>query len=167
MATWRIISERSCIYYRIRHLGLFWSRGTFARAEGQVILGEGLSKAYVYASVPVVSLQSGVRLRDKTVQGKRFFNEKTFPTTSFVSYEVRQGKHPSRFIALGELSLKGITHKAKIAFRIVDVKESKFGKVAHFKGEMELDRRVFGIGMAASWLGRNVQLQIDVYGEKL
>ncbi len=167
MATWRIISERSSIYYRIRHLGLLWSRGTFARPEGQIILGEGLSKAYVYASVPIASIQSGIRMRDRKVQGNRFLNEQAFPTTSFVSYEVRQGKHPSRFIALGELSLKGITYKVKLKFRIVEVKESQFGKVAHFKGELELDRRVFGIGSAASLLGRKVQLQIDAYGEKL
>lgn len=167
MATWRIISERSSIYYRIRHLGFLWSRGTFARPEGQIILGEGLSKAYVYASVPIASIQSGIRLRDRTMKGNRFLDEKPFPTTSFVSYEVRQGKHPSRFIALGELSLKGITHKTKLRFRIVEVKESKFGKVAHFKGELELDRRVFGIGSATSLLGRKIQLQIEIFGEKL
>lgn len=167
MATWRIISERSSIYYRIRHLGLLWLRGTFARPEGQIILGEGLSKAYVYASVPIISIQSGMRLRDRKLKGNRFLDEKAFPTTSFVSYEVRQGKHPSRFIALGELSLKGITHKTKLRFRIVEVKESKFGKVAHFKGELEIDRHVFGIGSATSLLGRKIQLQIEVFGEKL
>lgn len=152
--------------YLIRHLGILWSRGGFGRLQGQIMLDSGLQSTYVYGSVAIADLRTGLRLRDHVLQGSRYFSAEEYPIISFVAYEVVQGNHPSKFIAKGELSLRGITHQLELPFRIVKVIDTPAGKTAYFKSEINLYRRELGIGGSSWSLGNRIRVKIAIEARK-
>ena len=166
MAGWSIIPERSFVRYEIRHLGIFWSRGSFRRPQGQVMLDANLTNTYLYGSLSVADLRTGLRLRDEMLRGSQYFFEQEHPIISYVAYEVIQGKHPSQFIAKGELSVRGITQPLEVPFRIAKVTEGPEGKIAHFKSEISLKRSALGIGGNAWTLGDRIRVLIAVQARR-
>ncbi len=166
MAGWSIIPERSSVRYAIRHLGIFWSRGRFRRPQGQIMLDSHLAQTYLYGAVPVENLRTGFRLRDEVLKGSRYFFEQEHPMLSYVAYEVVQGRHPSHFVAKGELSVRGLTQPVEIAFRISKVTTGPEGKIAHFKSEFTLRRDKLGIGGNSWTLGQQIRVQIAVQARK-
>lgn len=72
-----------------------------------------------------------------------FFDVENFPEWSFQSKEVQEDD--GRYMAVGELTIRGVTKPITIPFEFKGAKETKNGMKAGFVGEFSIDRTAFDV----------------------
>ena len=110
-------------------------------------------------TVQVASADTGSRERDRYLPSKIWFAAKSFPEARFVSSEF-SALGGNRYLARGELSLKGVKRPIELPFSW----EGE-GETATLRVETTLDRSDFGIGEGDFAGSDVVGHQVKVIGE--
>lgn len=89
--------------------------------------------------IDLASADSQNEERDSTLKGEDFFAVERMPQAHYRAERFRR-LDDGRFVADGELTLRGITHPVSLTFRWTP------GNPAQLQGEAELKRLDFGVG---------------------
>jgi polyisoprenoid-binding protein YceI len=114
-----------------------------------------LSKSTINGAANPASIQTGIKLRDRHLQGREYFHVEKFPEITLTSkrFEVN-GKNS--FLGIFELKIRDVKKDVEIVFVI-----SSVGRQPKFKGEFTMDRLDFGIGEKSLVLSDDVKVLIE------
>jgi polyisoprenoid-binding protein YceI len=140
--TWNVDPVHSQIGFAVKYVvGTF--RGSFSPIEARLDVGED-GTATLSGSAPV----AGVKVQDENLaehlKSPEFFDLERAPAITFNSTQIRRSG--DEIAIVGDLNIKGITHRVEARGTITDPADDAFGGV-RFGLELEttIDRTQFGI----------------------
>lgn len=161
--TWASDPVHSTVMYTIRH-GVTPMVGMFK--DFSVLLNfkkENVAEASVEATVNVKSVNMSIESLEKHLLSAEFFDAEQFPEWSFVSTSIKATEEENKYVAVGEITIHGVTKAIEIPFVHLGELDSPRGKKAGISAEFTLDRAVYGIGQDEGdkgFLGQNVKVNI-------
>ena len=139
-ADWRVDTKDSDIRFIARWDGIAFE-GEFEKWDARISFSpDGPPAGRIDVDIDTASINSRSKDRDRGMQGKEWFAVKLFPQATFIA-ERFAAIEADRFLATGQLSVKGINREVSAPFRW-----RQSGDEVEMVGEVKLDRRDFDIG---------------------
>jgi polyisoprenoid-binding protein YceI len=164
MATYAIDPTHTFVMYEVLHFGTSTNRGRFEKKEGTVRFDKAAGTGKVEIIFDVASVDSGVEMLDKHLQGPDFFDAAKYPTAKFVGDRFTLNGVKVAQVS-GQLTLRGKTQP-------VTLKATRFNCFDHplFKREVcggdfetTIKRSQWGIDYGvASGIPDDVRLLVQV-----
>lgn len=115
--------------------------GRFDRWTADILFSpDALDRSKVTVSIDLASVNSGDPQKDASLPSSDWFDAATHPKAIFTARRFEQ-TGPGRFVAHGQLSLRGVSRPLDLPFRLKIV-----GDRAEVSGVTSLDRTAFGVG---------------------
>ena len=161
--TWVFDPGYTTVEFVIRNLW-FKVKGRFRDLEGQIVLDESdISHSSVNATIKASSIDTGNKRRDAHLLLKDFFDVEVFPEIEFKSTSIRRGRDRDSLELDGELRIKDKTVPVALAVNEMDRSRSPNGEeFVYYSATTELDRCAFGINYGRGFIGRRLQVTINV-----
>lgn len=137
---WAIIPEVSNLTFEAMMYNTPFT-GKLSSFAGEIIFDpEDLSSAKADITVQLQYVATGDEGRDESITGAEWFDVAQYPTARFVSrsFEKAEGDN---YVAIGELTLRGITMPLVIPFSL-NIENG----TAQMKGEVTINRTTYGLG---------------------
>ena len=144
----KIIDSESIVNFSLENRGSEVT-GTLGGMKGDVIFDqENLDKSSFNVTMDANTINTNNGKRDAHLKNEDFFETETYATISFVSTKIE--KKGEKYIAIGSLSMHGISKDVAILFTTIEEKGTQ-----HLHGTFVLDHADYGIGKS-----RNVSITI-------
>lgn len=139
----------SFIGFSARHMVISNVRGRFTRLAGTILYNRlDTVRSSVGLTIDAASMNTGNADRDNDLRSAGFFNVGKFPQITFRSKRIEQ--MCEGYVCVGNLTVHGVTEEIAIPFEITGRQTDLQGKERiGFEGELELDRRKFGLAYNA------------------
>jgi polyisoprenoid-binding protein YceI len=144
--------------------GLGVVHATFAITSGEVRVAEPLTASAVTVTVDAGSFQSNSAKRDKDVRGASLLDVAAFPAISFVSDHLLPDGESGRWLMRGRVTAHA--HDVSVEVVIDRATPEDDGLRLHGRAE-HLDRHAFGITQGKGMVGRYLDLDLDVFAERV
>lgn len=132
-------------------------RGEFTEFKSDVNLKQDNNTRPVFnGTVKVSSINTGIKLRDKHLRGKSYFNVEEYPEMSFQSDKIIFTNAHSGIIR-GTLTIKGIKKEIELEFYQVEKEKNKLWVATTI-----INRRDFQVGGASLGMGNEVTIEIHI-----
>lgn len=116
-ATYSIDHERSTIQFTATHMGFLEVSGTFRSFRGSIRFNRKDTLASTAEClIPVDSIDTENRLRDRSLRSESFLNSKKFPEISVTTNDWQRGEN--HFKADTKISIMGITQSIPLKFKV-------------------------------------------------
>lgn len=150
--TWVGDPVHSDISFRIRHMAVGRTRGTFALTTATLVAGlGGIPDSAVTAVIDAASVDTRQDRRDTDVRSANFLDIRTYPTITFVSTAVRDFDG-QRFVLAGDLTIHGTTNPVELIVEYLGQTVDAFGLTrAGFSASTAISRRSFGVSYDAAF----------------
>jgi polyisoprenoid-binding protein YceI len=160
---WNFDPAYTTVEFVIRNLW-FKVKGRFKDLEGVIVLDEeDVSRSSVTATIKPGSIDTGNKRRDAHLRLRDFFDVEKFPEIEFKSTSIRRGKDRDSLDMEGELRIKDKTVPIALAVNVMDRSRSPSGEeFVYYSATTELDRCAFGINYGRGFIGRRLQVNINV-----
>ena len=160
---WHFDPGYTTVEFVIRNL-FFKVKGRFRDLEGQIVLDESdITRSSVNATIKAGSIDTGNKRRDAHLLLKDFFNVDVFPDIEFKSTSVRRGRDRDSLDLAGDLTIKDRTVPVALSVNEMDRSRSPNGEeFVYYSATTELDRCAFGIDYGRGFIGRRLQVTINV-----
>ncbi|MBU1823041.1 MAG: YceI family protein [Bacteroidetes bacterium] len=150
------VQEGPAVRFEITNAGItvngYFKESTFTLAFDP----ENLKSSSLAGKVKVASIQTGIGLRDRHLQGRQYFVADTYPEISMWSKSIsREGNNT--YLGVFYIRIKEITREAIVPFRV----EKQSGKL-RFTARFTLNRLDYGIGENSLILSNEVTVLLDV-----
>ena len=133
--------------------GLSEVRGEFAAVDGRVLYDPAApERSSVRVTIDAASVDTGNDGRDEHLRSADFFDVERFPTIAFESERI--ARDGDGFRVRGPLTIRGVTRTVdfRLRRRHAEPIVEAFGLPSiAFEGNLELDRKVFGVVGNARW----------------
>lgn len=130
--------------FKIKNAGLTVD-GKIGGLSGTVLFDEkNLAKAFFNVSLDATSINTENKTRDGHLQKEVYFDGTNYPKITFKTIKIESTT--SGFVAIGNLTIKGITKTIKLPFTY-----TKTNSGSLFKGTFEINRLDYNIG-SSSWI---------------
>jgi polyisoprenoid-binding protein YceI len=150
------------VRFTVRLAGLSDVEGRFTETDAAITYNDSdLTKSSVTALIHVASIDTAEKERDEDLRGANFFEAAKFPAIRFQSNRIEQ--RGTGWVAIGDLTLHGITHQIELPFEWVQKKtvdpfgNDRIGFESHFK----LKRSDYGISGPKFW-GELISDEVDI-----
>jgi len=131
--------------------------GSFTGLKAAIQFNEkDLPGSSVFASVEAKTVSTGIGLRNHDLRSKEeWLNTDKYPQIAFRSKKI--DKTDKGYIAIGDLTLKGITKREEIPFTF-----TSNGATGLFKGQYLIKREDFKIGKQGGSVGSDITIILEV-----
>ena len=144
----KIIDSESIVNFSLENRGSEVT-GTLGGMKGDVVFDqENLDKSSFNVTMDANTINTSNGKRDEHLKNEDFFETETYATISFVSSKIE--KRAEKYIAIGSLSMHGISKDVEILFTTIEEKGRQ-----RLHGNFVLDHADYGIGK-----NRNVSITI-------
>ena len=165
---WEIDKAHSNIYFDVRHT-YATVRGQFDEFSGMLRFDpDNLAVSSVRFEISTKSINTRIPNRDNHLRSEEFFAVNRYPAMTFQSIGVKQ-KEGNQYTLVGNLTIKGKTHKVAMPFTYFGVRENPLKKgqmVAGFETRFSIDRLEYLVGQGKYFemgvIGRNVDILITL-----
>ena len=165
---WEIDKAHSNIYFDVRHT-YATVRGQFDEFSGMLRFDpDNLAVSSVRFEISTKSINTRIPNRDNHLRSEEFFAANRYPAMTFQSIGVKQ-KEGNQYTLVGNLTIKGKTHKVAMPFTYFGVRENPLKKgqmVAGFETRFSIDRLEYLVGQGKYFemgvIGRNVDILITL-----
>lgn len=165
---WEIDKTHSNIYFDVRHT-YATVRGQFDEFSGTLRFDpDNLAVSSVRFEISTKSINTRIPNRDNHLRSEEFFAVNRYPAMTFQSIGVKQ-KEGNQYTLVGNLTIKGKTHKVAMPFTYFGVRENPLKKgqmVAGFETRFSIDRLEYLVGQGKYFemgvIGRNVDILITL-----
>jgi polyisoprenoid-binding protein YceI len=149
------IKPENPIQFKIKNAGITVD-GTISDWEVVVDFDpKKLGQSSIRGTANPASIQTGIKLRDKHLQGREYFHIQKYPEVKLQSKSFKtSGKNA--FIGIFELQIRDVKKEVEIPFTVIQT-----GKQRKFKGEFVIDRLDFGLGEKSLVLSDEVRVYIE------
>ena len=160
---WEFDPGYTTVEFVIRNLW-FNVRGRFRDLEGRIVLDEtDIGRSSVNATIKVDSIDTGNKRRDAHLLAPDFFDVEKFPEIEFRSTSIRRGRDRDSLDLEGDLTIKGKTVPVSLSVNEMDRSRSPNGEeFVYYSATAALDRFAFGINYGRGFIGRRLQVTINV-----
>ena len=160
---WHFDPGYTTVEFVIRNLW-FKVRGRFRDLEGTIVLDESdIGRSSVNATIKAASIDTGNKRRDAHLLLQDFFDVEKFPEIEFRSTSIRRGKDRDSLELDGDLRIKDKTVPIALSVNEMDRSRSPNGEeFVYYSATTELDRSAFGINYGRGFVGRRLQVNINV-----
>lgn len=163
---WQFDPNHGEIVFKVQHV-LGFVTGIFEKYNGTVRFDPNdLSGSSIDVTIEVDSLDTRVPKRDNHLRSKDFFEVKKYPTITFVSNEIRN-TGGNRYIAKGQLTMKGVTKTIELPFTFLGIVDNPFEKnmeIAGFDARHTIDRLEYNVGDGKYYkqgvVGKDVEISL-------
>lgn len=146
---WEAVNSK--VQFTIQNAGLEVA-GRFTRVEGQFVTDAlGKSPVLIIGRAKVKSMDTGIGLRDRHLQGSDYFDAAKYPELRMQLLDISGNQ--ARFAVVIRGKSKTIT---------VPFSWEKRGSTGYFRCNFKLNRRDFGIGGSSLIMGDEVTVSIDL-----
>lgn len=164
--SYKLDAQHCYAVFKVQHLGLNWSFGTFHQMDGTYTLDPANPGASSFTiQVAADSLDTGVEKRDQHLRSPDFFNVKQFPQITFQSKKVE--KTDKGFRVTGDFTLLGVTKPLTVDVAQVGAGQDPWGNFrTGLYAEFTIKRSDFGMkwGIDNGVVGDEVHLTLSVEG---
>jgi polyisoprenoid-binding protein YceI len=105
MTTWQIDPAHTSVEFGVKHMMISTVRGNFSEVSGHVTPG---SRPTVEVTIPVSTIDTGVKDRDTHLRSADFFDVENHPEMTF-SGTLVEGTIESGGTLAGDLTIRGVT----------------------------------------------------------
>lgn len=167
---WTIDASHSEVGFKIRHMMVSWTRGSFGKYDGSVTYTPGQPESLaVDVTIQMKSVDTDNKQRDDHLKSPDFFDVAKFPTMTFKSTSAKAGKDGAIEL-VGDLTLHGITKSVTLDVEpISDVMKDPWGNTkVGTSATTKINRTDFGL----SWnkaletggviVGEEVRITLDI-----
>jgi polyisoprenoid-binding protein YceI len=152
----------SLVRFTVELAGLTGVEGRFVDTNATISYDQtDLSKSSVTALIHTASIDTGEKERDEHLRTSDFFDAEKFPIIRFQSKRIE--KRDSNWVAVGELTIHGVTHEIELPFQWVQkIHTDPFGNDRiGFEAHMTLKRSDYGIKGPRFW-GEVISDDVDI-----
>ncbi len=115
-ADYKIDKDHSSVSFKVAHMVVSKTRGSFTDFKGTISLAEEITASSVEVLINTTSVDTANEDRDKHLRSADFFDTEKHPAITFKSTKIK--KVGDRWVAIGNLTLKGITKQVSLPFVI-------------------------------------------------
>jgi polyisoprenoid-binding protein YceI len=167
--TWTADPVHSELAFKVRHMGVGKSGGTFALSSATLTFGEhGIEDGSVTAVVDAASVETKHDARNEHVRSADFLDVASHPTIEFRSTKVREFDGET-FVLDGGLTIRGVTRPVRLNAEFIGAGVDAYGNDrVGFAATGTINRRDFGVNFSAvfgvgnSVVSDKVELSIEV-----
>jgi polyisoprenoid-binding protein YceI len=166
--TYSIDKAHTTVEFVARHLMISKVRGRFVDFEGEIHVGEDPAVSSVEVTIDARSIATGDETRDGHLRGADFFDVERFPTLSFRSTGVEQGKGGTWRVT-GDLTVRDVTKPVVLDVEFDGASVTPWGDHRiGFAASTELDRDEWGLTWNQALetggvlVGRKVRIELNV-----
>lgn len=152
--------EASAVSAKVAFLGLASKTAGFPSMSGNVsIVPDRPSEALIDVTIDATRLTAPDKVTLKRLRGEKFFWVEKYPTVHFIGHKLtmRDSTHGS---VDGKLTARGVTHKEQlfVTFDQPPVETAR-GEAITLSGEMQIDRRNYGMTAYRFIVGKEVTIK--------
>jgi polyisoprenoid-binding protein YceI len=148
--------ETSTIRFATTHVFGAAVLGGFALVDGQVDVGQRPEDTMVQVALDAGSIDTGLKLRDAQLRGKRFLDADRLPFLTFSSTQLSGG--PGSWRLPGVLAARGTSSPTVVLLASIAPTESGFTS----RATARVDTRDFGLPSVPGVLGRFIDCTFDI-----
>jgi polyisoprenoid-binding protein YceI len=152
---WNVDAAQAQIKFSVK--GPFGTvNGSLGDLKSTILFDKGnLGASSISASTESKSISTGIKLRNNDLQKEKYLNSDKYPLLSFQSDKIQ--KSGTGYVAIGNLTIKGISKKVEIPFNFTEK-----GNTGVFKGNFSIQRQDYGIGKEGGSIGNTVSIDLEV-----
>lgn len=156
--------QHSYVVFRVMHLDIAWTYGSFRQVEGTFTLDPGNPAGSSFeVAVKVESVDTHVDKRDQHIRSPDFFDAKQFPLMTFKSTKVE--KTANGYQVTGDLTVHGVTKSISLPLVKTGEGDDPWGNHrAGFQGEFSIKRSDFGMTFMPKIVGEDVHITVSAEG---
>lgn len=144
VGTYNVDPAHSRVSFVIPHFVISEVEGRFNDVKGEFTLAKNFKDTKVSATVPVQSIDTGVKQRDDHLRSKDFFEVAKFPEMTLVSKSIKGS--PKKFKMVAALTIKGVTKDVTFDGKYTGSAVDSWGKQrAAFQATAKIKRKDFNI----------------------
>ena len=168
MARWNVDYDHSTIGFQVTHMVISNTNGKFTEYTGTVEMDPETEEFKTIAAViQTKSVFTDHTKRDNHLRSPDFFDANTFPAMMYKMK--RYKKNGDSYIAVGDLTLRGVTKEITLVGTFNGVSKDPWGNLrAGFTAEGTLNRKDFGMNFHATldngglMVGDEVRLKLEI-----
>jgi polyisoprenoid-binding protein YceI len=162
---WSVIQEESRVGFVAQQSG-DPVPGEFKSFDAAIHFAKDqLASSRVDVTIRVGSVDAGSTERNQTITSPDLFHAAKHPTARFQADSFKPSDEPGRYIADGELTMRGTTHPVALPFDL-DITEENGTLRAVAEGAVTVKRLRWGIGQGqwedTSMVPNEVRIEIDI-----
>ncbi len=157
---YRLDASNSDVSARVPFFGLSSKTARFPRMEGTVrIVPDAPDRAVIDVTFDATAIEAPDTTTLNRLRGERFFWVERHPTIRFVGRSINLSS-PTRGTVTGELTARGVTRTETLSVTFDSDPAQSTGRAVTFTGEMEIDRREYGMRSYQLIVGNKVDIRL-------
>lgn len=142
--TYKIDSAHTRVSFLIAHFVVSQVQGRFNEVNGNFVLSDKIEESKADVTIPVSTIDTGVKKRDDHLKSADFFDAKKFPNMTFKSKKFTGSL--DHFKMTGDLKIKDVTKEVTFTGKYTgSVKDSWGQERAAVQAEAKINRKDFNI----------------------
>jgi polyisoprenoid-binding protein YceI len=139
-----IDGSHSSIGFGIRHMVISTVKGQFNKYEGIIHVDKDITKSSVEVTIETASANTQNEDRDEHLKSPDFFNVAEYPEITFKSDRIEKTK--DGLVAVGKLTMHGVTKEIKLPFEMTEVITDPWGNERFgIEATLKLNRKDYGL----------------------
>lgn len=157
---YRLDAGASNVSAKVAFFGLSSKTARFPRMEGKVSIVPGApERAVIDVTFDAVAIQAPDETTLQRLRGEKFFWVEKYPTIRFVGRSLKLSS-PTKGTVSGELTARGVTRTESLQVTFASDPAKSTGRPMSFTGEMEIDRRDYGMKSYQLIVGNTVDISL-------
>jgi polyisoprenoid-binding protein YceI len=157
---YRLDSSASDVSAKVSFFGLSSKTARFPRMEGAVTIVPGApERAVVDVTFDAAAIEAPDATTLKRLRGEKFFWVERYPTIRFVGRSLKMTS-PTKGRISGDLTARGVTRTQVLDVTFESDPAKSQGRPVRFSGEMEIDRRDYGMKSYQLIVGNDVDIRL-------
>ncbi|HEY8190742.1 MAG TPA: YceI family protein [Micavibrio sp.] len=163
VSAWKIVAENSALSFEGTQMGAPF-KGVFKSFDGTIRFDPArLQDSNVRIAIDMDSVDADSADRNSYIRMPDWLNVAQFPEAVFTSTGFEKGLGPNQYVALGQLTIRGITLPITLPFTLAISKNDSGVETAVMTGETTVNRLDFGIGQGEWKDPKSVGAEIQVH----
>ena len=157
---YRLDAGASNVSAKVAFFGLASKTARFPRMEGKVTIVPGApERAVIDVTFDAVAIEAPDETTLERLRGEKFFWVEKYPTIRFVGRSIKLTS-PTKGTVTGELTARGVTRTESLKVTFASDPAKSTGRPVSFSGEMEIDRRDYGMNSYQLIVGNTVDISL-------
>ncbi len=165
--TYKVDSDHTYVWFRIKHLGIGYSYGRFRNPTGSFTFDDATaSNGSIEMQVKAIDIDTDVQKRDNHLRSPDFFNAEKYPVISFKSRSLKKIAE-NTYEVTGDITLLGKTRPIQVKAIQTGASKDPWGKYRRaFETKFSINRSDFGMDFLMNVAGDEVELTVSIEGIK-
>ena len=169
---YQIDPVHSSIAFSVRHMVINKVKGNFKEFSGTIYYDENdITQSSVEVTIKTASINTENPKRDAHLRSPDFFDAANYPEITFRSKRiVKEGDH---YVAIGDLTMRGVTREIRIPFEITGKVTDPWGNTRFgVEASLTLNRHDYGISWSKTLdngglvVGNEVKIELNIEAVK-